>query len=951
MKKYCINIYVVLATLCLPQLSVASGVVPEDSVALCPATGFRALESVVLPYGGNIDKSLTTGSSSSWNGDALNRYPTSDIRLALNGIIPGLAVTEKSGMTGGFYGFESDRCTVTSRGFSMTMIVDGMPVSAYEVQLDPEEIESVSILRDVVDKARFGARASGGVIYVTTKRGRAGHRNINVGVESGVSVIGRMPEWVSGVDYANLQNQALEASGRPAIYSEADIEAFAALRPDDLYHPNVDWRSLMYKKTKSYRRASVSLSGGSEAVRYAICLGYLGEGDIYRLGKDAEYNRANIRANLDVRITPTLGFKLGVSSNLAFRTSPVCGSVSTDVINEFDRFITATNTTPSVAFPIHLGVNSENGGWIYGVSERYPSSPYAALVERGFTTMRSRSGIINGTLSWDARKLLKGLSFASNFGFDVLNMDRIGKNPDYLAMIYNPQTGESLKTAHEGAKVSGKSNYGKWYHQRLFFNERAEYNLTKGEHRLNAAAMYYLEMTERSGSSLRERQQTAIVSADYSFGKRYLLQVTLNTTGSSMFRKGNRFGFFPSAGLGWVISEEKFLKDSRNVNLLKIKAQYGKTAYNPFGSQNLYEDSYSSDKAISFGPASQGFEWLGSYTRYASYATTLKRLGNSDLTWEDRRELSVGFETAFFENRLSVNADYYYILRDGIITDISSVNPLLYGMDGVSTYANYNKASYSGGEISVNWTDRIGKFEYSVGGWLLIPRGRWLRYSENEINSYNRVEGSAIGSYHGYRCIGKFESEEEIASSPVQAFDSKVEVGDLKYADLNGDNKIDSNDLTIVGNTSARYVYSVNIFLKYGKFDLTAVGVGRAGFDTPLTNSYFWNGWGTDNYSAFVRDNVGGAYPRLSYDKLTNNFQKSDFWLRKGGWFKIKNVELGCTLNFRDSRSIRGLRIFLRGTNLCTISSLKDVDPESIDSGVTTDPLFRTFTGGVKLNF
>ena len=129
------------------------------------------------------------------------------------------------------------------------------------------------------------------------------------------------------------------------------------------------------------------------------------------------------------------------------------------------------------------------------------------------------------------------------------------------------------------------------------------------------------------------------------------------------------------------------------------------------------------------------------------------------------------------------------------------------------------------------------------------------------------------------------------------------------------------------------------------------MGVGRAGFDTPLTNSYFWNGWGTDNYSAFVRDNVGGAYPRLSYDKLTNNFQKSDFWLRKGGWFKIKNVELGCTLNFRDSRSIRGLRIFLRGTNLCTISSLKDVDPESIDSGVTTDPLFRTFTGGVKLNF
>ncbi|MGN0187888.1 MAG: TonB-dependent receptor plug domain-containing protein, partial [Candidatus Cryptobacteroides sp.] len=400
----------------------------------------------------------------------INRYPSTDIRLALNGVIPGLVVTEKSGMTGGMYGSESERCVMTSRGFTVAMFVDGMPVYPYEVQLDPEEIATVALVRDVVDKARFGARASDGVLFITTKRGQSSGRILNAWAESGVSVAGRMPEWVSGVDYANLQNQARSAAGYPVQYTDEDIEAFAGGRPDDLQHPNVDWRSLMFSRTKSYRKAGISVSGGSEAVKYALHLGYQGEGDIYRFGKDAGFNKANIRTNLDIKITETLKFRLGLSSNLSFRTSPVYGKVDTGQTNEFDRFISAANSIPPVAFPVHLGKNPENGGWVYGVSERYSSNPYAALAECGFTTMRSRSGIINATLAWDARKLLKGLRFESNVGFNIMNMDRIGKNPDYLAMIYDAKTGESLKTTHEGAKVSGKSNYGKWFHQSLLFD-------------------------------------------------------------------------------------------------------------------------------------------------------------------------------------------------------------------------------------------------------------------------------------------------------------------------------------------------------------------------------------------------------------------------------------------------------------------------------------------------
>lgn len=942
MKQFIkINI-AVLAALCLSVPALAGGGVPADSVAV----------RLVLPFGRIMDKSLSTGTSTTFHENDINKYPTSDIRLALNGVIPGLIITEKSGISGGMYGQESDRVTMTARGHSVNMVVDGVYVNPYEIQLDAEEIESVTLIRDVVDKARFGSRASSGVLYITTKKGLPYGRTIKVGVESGVSVAGLMPEWVGGVDYAILQNQALLESGRPEQYSESDIKRFSANMANDLMYPNVDWRSMMYKDTKPFTKANLAIAGGSDAVRYSLNLGYLGEGDIYKAGKNSTYDRFNVRTHIDVGITETLRFKLGLSSNLSFRTSPVYGSAESSVVsNEFNRFISATNSIPPVAFPVQIGINPENGSFIYGVSERYTSNPYAALVECGSTTYRSRSGIFNASLGWDAGKILKGLRFETNADYNILNMDRIGKNPDYLAMIYDTSTGESLKTSHEGAKVSGKSNYGKWYHQTIILNERAVYDYSRGDHDLNASAMYYLESTERSGSSVRERQQSAVLAADYAYKKRYLIQTTLNTSGSSMFLKGRRFGFFPSAGLGWVVSQEDFLRHSSYVNYLKISAQAGKVAYNPFNSMNLFEDKYTKDKGILFGPATQGFEWLGSYTRYQSYVTNLERLGNPDLTWENRIEYSAALETRLFSNRLYVNADWYYVLRDGIITNTSAVNPDLFAMDGIDTYDNYNKIAYNGLELTASWTDHIGKLQYSVGGTLLLPRGKYLRYSEREINAYNKVEGSMLGSYHGYKCLGKFTSEEEIAASPVQSFDSNVQVGDLKYKDMNDDKVIDSNDMTIVGNTNAKCIYSLNLSLKYAGFDLTVVGVGRAGFDTAMTNSYFWNGWGTDNYSVFVRDNIGGAYPRLSYDKLTNNFQKSDFWLRDGSWFKVKNIELGYNFSTRGLKFVNGMRVFLRGTNLLTLTNVEYVDPESTASGVSTDPLFSTFTGGLKFNF
>ena len=951
MKRYTKTISAVLALALLTAVSESSsraaGKYPADTVDVPAKAGHRVRQTLVLPYGNNYSKSLSTGGSSVFYEEDINKYPSSDFRNALTGVIPGLVITEASGMTG----LMSDgaRGGMNFRGLAPKFVVDGQPVYLTEVQLDPEEIESMTFVKDVLDKSLFGARSSEGVLYITTKRGLQAGKMIRVGVESGVSVIDRMPEYVGGAEYASLQNQARDAAGYPVLYTQDDIDAYALNRPDDLIHPSVDWRGLMFKNTKSYKKANLTVQGGTEAVKYAVYFGYLGEGDFYAAGPAAGYNKMNLRTNADIKITNDLKFSIGLFSGLNFRRSPRFSDNGS--FNEFDNYLSVANTTPPVAFPVHVGLNTETGGWIYGLSEVYTSNPYAALTEKGFFTERERSGIVNGTLTWDMNKIAKGLKFESYVGLNVFNMDRIGKTPDYLAVIYDPVTGQSSKTSHEGAKASGKTAMGKWYHQSLYLNERLSYTGNWGLNRLSAAAVYYLETTERSQSAYRDRQHSVILNADYSYADRYLVQAVMNTSGSCMFMKGKRYGVFPSLGLGWVMSEEDFLKGFGWVDYLKLRAQAGVIGYNSFGALDLYEDEYLKEKGVNFGPASTDFEWIGGSTKYQSYKTTLQRLGNKNLTWEKRKEITAGIEAKFFGNRLSVDANYFRTLRDGIITNTSDVNPKLFGFNGVATYDNYNKIRYQGTEVALNWTDKIGDFEYSVGGWAVYNRGKYLRYSENQINDYNKVEGSMVGDYHGYVYLGKYESAEDIASSPEQTFDSAVLAGDLKYKDLNGDGKIDSNDRTIIGNSSPKLNYAVNIYLKYKGFDFTVVGTGKAFFDIPFTNSYFWNGWGQNNYSKFVSENIGGDYPRLSYDKITNNFQASRFWLRKGDWFKIQNVELGWSTSFRNSNWIRGLRLFVRGSNLLTISGIKYIDPESTSAGVTTDPLYRTFTGGVKLNF
>lgn len=903
-----------------------------------------------MPYGRTLRKTAATGNASTYYEQDIDKYPTNDFRNSLTGVVTGLTVRELAGVPGMYYGGETARTALYVRGFSPAYIVDGMPAYITQLQLDPEEIESVTLVRDVADKALFGSRAANGVLHITTRRGLTRGRTIRFGFESGVSVVDRFPEWVDGVEYAQLNNQARINSGYTPVYSDEAIAGFARKAPNDLQYPNVDYRSMMFTDTRPYYKANVSIDGSTQKLQYSSYIGYAGEGDIYKVGSKADFNRINVRTYLKAAITKDLDIDFGFAGGLTFRRQPCYGYGSSATI-EFENALSDVLTVPAVAFPLVVSRDEETGNTIYGVSSTYKDNPYASLTENGFSTDRGRSGVVNATLTYDLGSLVKGLKFQSYAGLNLFNMTRIGKNPDYTAVIYDPATGESVKTSHEGTQVSGKSNMGKWTHQGLYLHEKLSYEYRSDDHRVGASATYYLESVERSGNNFRERQQTLIGTFDYAYREKYLFQAVINYAGSSMFRPGKRFGVFPSFGLGWVISKEGFMEDVRWIDFLKLRGQAGILGHDTFGSQELYEDYYVKSSGIKFGPYTTGYQWIGSTNAYQSYVNTISRLGNPDLTWEKRKEFSIGIDAMLLGNRLSVEAGYYNALRDGIITDMSGTLPGIYGMDGIDTYENYNRIRYQGWEAALYWSDRIGEVHYTVGGSLSTTRGKYLRYNESVVYDYQKVTGTTLGAYRGYVCLGKFTSREEIEASPRQLFDDEVQVGDLKYADLNNDGLIDSNDTRVVGNTSPKVDYSVSINIRYRNFDLTVVGTGRAECVTAMTNRYFWNGWSTGAISDFVRDNIGGDYPRLAYVKATNNFQASDFWLRDGGFFKIQNVELGYNVRFRSRSAVKGLRIFLRGANLCTISGIKDVDPENVNAGVTTYPLYRTFTAGFKFTF
>ena len=956
----------------------ASVLVDSESVVLTKDILYAGDEdNINLPYK-SVKRRYTVGSTVTIQGEELTKYSTSDIRNVLTGALPGVDVVENFGQVGvnpldnsNQYG-AANAISVQSRGRAVMYLVDDVPVNITEVPLDVEQIESVTIIRDGLEKTMYGPTGADGIISIKTKNGRFNDRYLSVSTEHGVNVVDRMPEFVSGEQYARLNNLARYNSGLAPLYSQEDIDAYALGNPYDLTHPSIDFRSMMLKNVMSTSRTSVSSGGGNDIVRYYAYLGHNSQDDIYKIGPEAGYNNVSINGNLDVKLNRyiTAGFgvlsSIGVrkSSNYGYSPNYSSGDASSNTtlgVTELPDILSDINTIPAIAFPIYA--KNEDGMEFpyYGVSTKFTQNPIANILENGSYQETIRDALFKLNLNIDLSFLTKGLSSSSYASYGSANVVRIGTAEDYAAYILedsfdfegNPVKEPVQSGSHSVKQMTSKTKLLDFYSNRFYFVQNFAWERSFGEHAFNANADYMI--TKRSQKFITEhrREMNFGFNAGYAYSGKYIAQFSLNRHGT--YSLLDCWSTSPALGLAWIASEEDFLKGSDVIDFLKFRVQGSCLSYDSLTSANRDTDNYSwNNSGGKFGPHSNN-QWFGNSQSDNVHRTYASMLGNPNLGLEKRIEISGGIDLTAFSQRLSASLTAYNYIQDGIITQMTNVLPLVPGTSTGSLYMNYNQTRRYGLEFDFGWRDKIGDLSYSVKAWAATQGSRIIRTDELAYDEpYRSKVGKSASAIWGLKYLGKFASDEETLAVP-QLFDEALQAGDLKYQDMNGDGYIDDTDACVIGDWAPKLIGALTLNLEWKGLDLAVVGNWRAFYDAQLTNSYFWNGWGDNNYSMYtLKSTVDPNAPRLTYNKVTNNFKLSGYWLTDGSFFKIQSVELGYSLPVRKlhvEKVLRGMRIYARANNLLTISGIKDVDPEALSSGLTNYPLMKTFVGGIKLTF
>ncbi|MBR0299651.1 MAG: SusC/RagA family TonB-linked outer membrane protein [Bacteroidales bacterium] len=902
--------------------------------------------SVSYPFGREVSDNFTTGSIRSVGGEALEEMPIGDIRGRLTGQLPGFMARELSGEYWGGSNYNSG--VLSNNGWayylkgrsSLQLIVDDIRMPFTSLLLDPSQIESISLMSDVADKARLGAIASQGAVYIETRSGAYDTpMKVVASVESGLAMIALLPEWADGYQYAGLNNRARASSGYSQLYDPFALEGMKKNDPNDLIAPNVDYKGLMLRSWKPVLQESVRVTGGTPTIRYNATLSALHGGDIVNAG-DISYNRINVSAGLGAKMNRWIELNLNYNGSINFNRQ---------AYTSWNSY----NSVPPTAFPLEFGsaLSEEEidlglyGATRYGVSKMFENNYYALLKEGGRRTTRRRTAHINAAVNADLGFLLPGLKSRTAFSYLSFVSTEIGKQNDYLAYYWDASADEGygqISTSHRGTKSTAKSLISSATNMALQFYERLYWDYDRNGHKINAGGTFLMYNSEGSGISYRQRQMLGVVDATWAYRNKYILEAVGQYVGSHRFNKANRFAFMPSFGASWIASNEDFLKDAGFLDKLKIRAQWGLVGMSSsvFGEPYYYQSRYSSASSYSFGPYLSGDTWFGTNT-WASQATTIGRFENSSLGWPKERMLNIGIDAGLLDC-INLSVDVFSHKQKGIITDIASALPALYGLTGIETYGNYNETGIAGIEFSAAYQGRTGDFSYGIALSGVSYKTEYKVLADNVFSEpWQDMIGTSTSAIWGYECLGRYENEGQLALLP--AYSSDIAVGDLYYKDKNEDGVVDSNDRCIIGDSNPDVRFFVNLNFGWKRLNLQVIGTGAVGGDLALTNNYFWNGWGDGNYSAFVRDNIGGAYPRLSYVKSGNNFITSSFWLTDGSYFKIKDVIL--------SYAFPKATVYLKGQNMCTLTKVKYVDPENIDSGISDYPMFRTVTLGVRMTF
>jgi TonB-linked SusC/RagA family outer membrane protein len=923
--------------------------------ALTPSTS--EIEQIqVVAYGVQKRESVIGAISSVRPGNLV--VPTAKISTALAGQLAGVVAVQRTGEPGSGAEFWIRGVGTFGSGANPLVIVDGIERDMDMV--DPEDIESFSILKDAAATAVYGVRGANGVFIITTKRGSDSRPKIKVTAEAGITGPAKMPKMVNSMQYAELYNKAFGSEA----YTPATIEAYRTGSDPDLY-PNVDWLGSLFKKFSQLYRVNTSVTGGGQVARYYISGSFSNEGSIMKEdasnGYDSSisFNRFSFRSNVDVNLSPSTILAVSFANIYDKKTGP--GGTGNDnpspIIWEY-----AFNVSPN-AYPIRWsdGRLSAAGGGDTGYS------PYNLMTQSGFRHEFNNTAQAVVNLKQDFSDFLtEGLTADIKFSWDAqhrVNLIRIGEGELWtlgspgrdadgkLNLVRkNPNSTNTLGAATTvgGYRIfylEGSLAYNRVFNDThrvgglLLYNQRERFNI-------NVDAM----------GSVPYRNQGLAGRLSYDYRNRYLAELNFGYNGSERFASGNRFGFFPSGAVGWLVSEEKFWEPIRNtIDQLKLRASYGVVGNDDISaSRFIYLESIvGADVGYTFGGTSM------------TTPGTLRQgvLPNPSLSWETESKLDIGLEISFI-NRLKLTLDYFSNKRTGIFGARKSIPS--YAGFSTTPNSNYGAVDNRGFEAAFEWDQQFGR-DWTVSSRANFTYNRSAIVNDDQLRwmyPYQTKIGKSLNQIEGLISQGLFSSQEEIDNWPTQTF-GPVRVGDVKYVDVNGDGQIDAYDKVAIGYGARPEInYGFGVSVKWKNLDLSVFfqGVAHTSFimqgsavrafentNPNRQNMYedvYYKYWSPEN------PDPNAEYPRLTIGANPNNYQNSTYWLRDASFIRLKNAEIGYTLPRQWTSKLRMdyMRFYISGTNLLTFSKFKLWDPEKNDGQGRGYPPNRVCNFGLTIN-
>lgn len=907
--------------------------------------------SIELPWMSQ-NKKYSTAAVSTVSGAQLSKNPEPNSSNLLGGNLAGLITRQNSSEPG------YDGAAFNIRGFSSynslspLIYVDGIERDIQ--QIDPLELESVTILKDNAANGAFGIRGSGRSIMATTKRGLANTSEISFVAQRGIQYTGASPEFLGAQQYMQLYNEGAINDGLPAKYSQAQIDAYNNPGRDQMLYPDVNWNDEMLKKTTSQSRYNLMFRGGNNDFRYYVMMGYLNQGGIFKNGdvnkelfgfsNNIDFKRYNFRTNLDFQATKRLLLSLDLSGRLEDRNYP--GSGTGTIFN-------AISTYPGNEFPVKYA-----DGKIGGTSQ-FQNNPYGLLTSTGYATEFRRNFLGTIKLKHELDMVTPGLSINAAFAFDNYFYTNGGRSKTFA--VYQLQPDNTYKSFGTEGLLSVVSRANSQDRRTTFYTNLA-YQREFGKHRVEGFLNYNQSYENGNGFDFPYASQGFASRLSYVFDQRYIAEFNGSYSGSENLPEGKRFGFFPTVSAGWIVSEETFMKNQNFINYLKIRGSFGNTGNADItgaGTQRfLYQNFYTSGLGYVFGnnPASLT-------------GRTQARLANPDVTWETLKQANVGFDLYFLKERFRLSVDMFKEKRTDILT-----TPIISGTMGIAT-APYNQGIMDNkgleGELSYH-------YEKNKIGFSIAVLGSWTENTlvfNNEVfrpYDYLKRTGKPTSSAFGMINEGFYTAAEatkinnELAipaankTIPLPLFGT-VKAGDMKYKDLNGDNLIDVYDQTYLGSSLPKYFYGIRGGFRYANFDLSFLLQGAAGGVVDLRNVSTQGFQGGGKPSTFVLNRwtpqtAGTAdFPRLSVVNNALNYQVSDYWIYKSDYLKLKNVEVGFSTAIRNKGKvvIDKMRVFVNGSNLFIIDKLpvKWMDPEMSGAGIGNYPRMRIVNIGGQFTF